>query len=154
MKRGLIRRPSVPIVSRWDPFDEIRQTQEHLNQLFKDFMPSIEWKGGDVFSPLVDIQEKDDSVVVTTDLPGVDKGDVDIRIGEGYIEISAESKKEEESEKEGYVQKERSYSRFSRAVSLPSNVTEEGAKAKLEDGVLTVTLPKTKTAEKPKIEIE
>lgn len=162
MKKGLIRRPGVPAVTRWDPFEEIRQTQEHLNQLFKDFMPSVEWwrpsaewwKGGDVFAPLVDVQEKEDSVVVTTDLPGVDKADVDIRIGEGYIEISAESKKEEEAEKEGYIQKERTYSKFSRSVSLPSNVTDEGAKAKLEDGVLTVTLPKTKAEEKPKIEIE
>ncbi|MDK2891936.1 Hsp20/alpha crystallin family protein [Methanohalophilus sp.] len=156
--KSLIRRTGVPEVGRWEPFndilEEIRLTQDHLNHLFKDFMPSIELKGGDVFAPLVDVQEKEDSVIVTTDLPGVDKADVDIRVGEGYIEISAESKKDEESEKEGYVQKERRYSKFSRVVSLPSNVTDEGAKAKLENGVLTVTLPKIKSEEKPKIEIE
>jgi HSP20 family protein len=79
---------------------------------------------------------------------------VDIRIGKGYIEINAESKKEEDAEMEGYFQKERSYSRFSRIVSLPLGVTDEGAKAKLENGVLTITLPITKTEEKAKIEIE
>jgi HSP20 family protein len=154
MRRDLIRRSGLPAVSRWDPFEDIRQTQDHLNRLFRDFVPSVEWKGGDILAPLVDVQEKDDSVIVTTDLPGVDKADVDIRIGEGYIEINAESKQEEEGEKDGYVHRERTYSKFSRAVSLPSGVTEEGAKAKLEDGVLTVTLRKSKGGEKPKIEVE
>jgi len=154
MKRGLIRRDNSPSISRWDPFDEIKQTQDYLNDLFREFLPSVQWQSGETLAPLVDVQEKDDSVVVTTDLPGVDKKDVDIRVSEDMIEISATCKKEEEKEEEGYSLKERSYSSFSRAVSLPASVTEEGATAKLENGVLTVTLPKTKEAEKTKIPIE
>lgn len=55
---------------RWDPFEEIRRTQERLNQLFEDFMPMEEWGwGGRVYTPAVDIKEEDDKLVVTTDLP-------------------------------------------------------------------------------------
>ncbi|WP_440952886.1 Hsp20/alpha crystallin family protein [Methanococcoides sp. FTZ1] len=153
MKFGLTRRgPSG--LSRWDPFEEIRQTQEHLNQLFREISPFGGWSEGGAFTPLMDIREEGDNVVVTADLPGVDKKDININVKDNIIEISAECKKETEAEEGGYTQRERTYSRFSRSAVLPANVTDEGAKAKLEDGVLTVTLPKSKAEEKPKIMIE
>jgi len=153
MKFGLTRRgPSG--LSRWDPFEEIRQTQEHLNQLFREVSPFGGWPEGSSFTPLMDIKEEDDNVIVTADLPGVDKKDINVTVKDNIIEISAECKKESEEKEEGYTQRERTYSRFSRSAVLPSNVTDEGAKAKLEDGVLTISLPKAKAEEKPKIMIE
>lgn len=153
MKFGLTRRgPSG--LSRWDPFEEIKQTQEHLNQLFREIPPFGGWLEGKSIAPLMDIKEKGDNVMVTIDLPGVDKEDIDVSVKDNIIEISAECKKESESEDEGYTQRERTYRHFSRSAVLPSNVTDEGAKAKLENGVLTITLPKTKAEEKPKIMIE
>ncbi|NYT19406.1 MAG: Hsp20/alpha crystallin family protein [Methanosarcinales archaeon] len=153
MKFGLTRRgPSG--LSRWDPFEEIRQTQEHLNQLFREVSPFGGWAEGRSIAPLMDIKEEGDNVIVTTDLPGVDKKDINVTVKDNIIEISAECGKESESEDEGYTQRERTYSRFSRSAVLPSNVTDEGAKAKLENGVLKITLPKTKAEEKPKIMIE
>ena len=154
MKRELARRGTFPSIGRWNPFDEIRDTQDHLNQMFRGLVPGFEIAGGKSLAPLVDVREEDDKLVVTMDIPGVDKKDVDLRISDNIIEISAKCSRESETEEEGYVQKERTYSSFSRTVSLPSNVTEEGAKAKLEDGVLTVTLPKTEIEERPRIEVE
>lgn len=153
MKFGLTRRGPFGL-SRWDPFEEIRQTQEHLNQLFREVSPFGGWLEGRSIAPLMDIKEESDKVIVTADLPGVDKKDINVSVKDNIIEISAECKKEVEAEEEGYVQRERTYSRFSRSAVLPSNVTDEGAKAKLENGVLTITLPKTKGEEKPKIMIE
>ncbi|MCM1985514.1 Hsp20/alpha crystallin family protein [Methanococcoides seepicolus] len=153
MKFGLTRRGPFD-VSRWDPFDEIMQTQEHLNQLFREVSPFGGWFEDKTRAPLMDIKEEDNDVIVTTDLPGIDKKDVEISVRDDVLEIHAECKKESESEKEGYVQKERTYSSFSRSAVLPSVVSDEGAKAKLENGVLTITLPKTKAEEKTKIMIE
>ena len=141
--------------SRWDPFDEIKRTQERLNQLFEDFMPMEEWGGGKVYTPAIDIKEEDDKLLVTTDLPGINKEDVEINLKEDMLEISAKSGKEKESEEEGYLRKERSYTQFYRAVRLPASVREEGSTAKMENGVLTITLPKAKIEEPTKkIEIE
>ncbi len=142
--------------TRWDPFEEIRRTQERLNQLFEDFMPAEGWGGGKVFTPAVDIKDEDDKLVVTTDLPGINKEDVEINLKDDMLEISAKSGKEQEKEEEGYLRKERLYTRFHRAVRLPTSVKEEGSTAKLENGVLTIALPKAKSEEEEskKIKVE
>jgi HSP20 family protein len=141
--------------TRWDPFEEIRRTQDRLNQLFEDFMPMEEWGGGKVFTPAVDIKEEEDKLVVTTDLPGINKEDVEINLKEDMLEISAKTGKEKETEEEGYLRRERAYTQFYRAVRLPTSVKEEGSTAKMESGVLTITLPKMQIEEpKKKIAIE
>ena len=141
--------------THWDPFEEIRRTQERLSQLYEDFMPLKEWGGGKVFTPAVDIKEEEDKLVVTTDLPGINKEDIEINLKEDMLEISAKSGKEKETEGEGYIRREREYTRFYRAVSLPTSVKEEGSTAKIENGVLTITLPKMKLEEPAKkIQIE
>lgn len=141
--------------TRWDPFEEIRRTQDRLNQLFEDFMPMEEWGGGKVFTPAVDIKEEEDKLVVTTDLPGINKEDVEINLKEDMLEISAKTGKEKETEEEGYLRRERAYTQFYRAVRLPTSVKEEGSTAKMESGVLTITLPKLQIEEpKKKIAIE
>jgi HSP20 family protein len=141
--------------TRWDPFEEIRRTQERLSQLYEDFMPMKEWGVGKVFTPAVDIKEEENKLVVTTDLPGINKEDIEINLKENMLEISGKSGKEKETEEKGYIRRERSYTHFYRAVSLPTSVKEEGSTAKIENGVLTITLPKMKLEEPvKKIQIE
>jgi HSP20 family protein len=66
-----------------------------------------------------------------------------------------EGGKEKETEEEGYIRKEREYTRFYRAVRLPTSVKGEGSTAKIENGVLTIMLPKMKLEEPAKkIQIE
>ncbi|WP_094226793.1 Hsp20/alpha crystallin family protein [Methanolobus psychrotolerans] len=153
MKFGLTPwRPAS--VSSWDPFEEMRHMQGRLNRLFGEGETKSEMIDIDTLSPLIDIKEKDDNIVVTTDLPGVDKKDINIDIRDNRVWISANTHKESEDEKEGYLMRERTYSRFSRAFSLPSAVNEDAASAKLEDGVLTITLPKAEIEDKHRIMIE
>ena len=65
--------------TRWDPFEEIRKTQERLNLLFEDFMPMKTWGGKNVFTPAVDIKDEGNKLVVTTDLPGINKEDIELK---------------------------------------------------------------------------
>ena len=147
------RRTSGP--THWDLFEEIRKTQERLNILFEDFIPMKERGSKKVFTPAVDIKEEENKLVVTTDLPGINKEDIEINLKENMLEISGKSGKEKETEEEGYIRRERSYTHFYRAVSLPTSVKEEGSTAKIENGVLTITLPKMKLEEPvKKIQIE
>ena len=153
MRFGLTRR-SPSAVSQWDPFEEISRTQERLNQLFEHFAPREEWIGEKTISPLMDVKEEDDKIIVKTDVPGVDKKDVDITIKDDVLEIDAKCSTESDVEEEGYVRHERMYNSFHRAIALPSFVTQEGAKAELDEGVLTLTLPKTAIEEGHKLMIE
>lgn len=88
------------------------------------------------------------------DLPGVEKENVELSVKDNTLVISAEKGKQEETEKEGYLRKERVFMRYYREIALPQGVTEEGANAQLKNGVLTVTLPKTKQVEPKKIQID
>ena len=155
IKMKLPAKRTVAEPTRWDPFEEIRKTQDRLSQLFEDYMPIGEWRGGKVFTPAVDIKEEGDNLVVTTDLPGIKKEDIEINLKDDMLEISAKSGEEKETEEEGYIRRERSYTSFYRAVTLPTSVKEEAGTAKMENGVLTITLPKIKLEEPAKkIQIE
>jgi HSP20 family protein len=146
---------TIPGSTRWDPFEEIKKTQERLNLLFEDFMPMKKWGNGNVFTPAIDIKEEENKLLITTDLPGINKEDIEINLKEDMLEISAKTGKEKETEEEGYIRKEREHTHFYRAVRLPSSVKEEGSTAKIENGVLTITLPKMKLEEPAKkIQIE
>ncbi len=141
-------------VYSWDPFDEIRRMQNYMEQVFRTF-PALESRfGTETFSPLTDVVEEDDKVIVTTDLPGVDRENVELNLKDNVLVISAGKGKEEETEKEGYLRKERSFMRYYREIPLPEGVIEEGANAQLKNGVLTVKLPKTKSVTGKRIQIE
>ncbi len=144
----------------WDPFDEIRKMQDYMEQMFNmeqmfRTFPALESRFGTrAFSPLTDVMEEENTVTVTTDLPGIDRENIELNLKDNVLVISTGKGKEEETEKEGYLRKERALMRYYREISLPDGVTEEGATAQLKNGVLTVTLPKTKSVTGKRIQIE
>ncbi|MDK2835039.1 MAG: hypothetical protein PWP63_2126 [Methanolobus sp.] len=141
-------------VARWDPIDEMREMQTQINDMIKEMSLGEKWSESGTLAPLTDVKDEGNNITVTTDLPGVDKNDVDIDVRDNVLSITAKCGRESESTDEGYTRRERTYSMFSRTLTLPAAVTSEGAKAKLEDGVLTVTLPKQQLEEKQRIMIE
>lgn len=138
----------------WNPMEEIVQMQDMLNNMFKERSFGDRWAEPGILAPLVDIKDEGSEILVTTDLPGVEKSDVDLDVSDNMLTISAKRSASIEQKEEGYLRRERTYSSFSRTVTLPDAVATEGAKAKLENGVLTVSLPKMQIEEKKKILIE
>ena len=138
----------------WNPMEEMVQMQDMLSNMFKERSFGDRWSEPGILAPLVDIKDEGSEIIVTTDLPGVGKGDVDIDVSDNMLTLSAKRSANTEEKEEGYLCRERTYSSFSRAVTLPDTVTTDGATAKLENGVLTVTLPKMQIEEKKKILIE
>lgn len=151
----------------WDPFfEEIRRLEDRMNRMFRSFWeegPRLLEKGkrGEIVpytreykEPYLDMIETDKDIIVTADMPGVDKKDIDIRVTENNIEISAETKREEEEKKEGYIFRERMAGKYYRSLTLPSSVDPENVKASYKNGVLEVTLPKTEVKKKTVIKIE
>jgi HSP20 family protein len=131
----------------WDPIDELRRMQYRMSRLFEEFPEFIESSQmpapREAQVPYVDVIDRDSDIVVTADLPGVDKNDISISIKDNMLEISAEKKVAGEHEEEGYLRRERGYSRFYRAIRLPTPVDETKAHASFNNGVLEITMPKT-----------
>jgi HSP20 family protein len=94
--------------------------------------------------PLVDVVDRGKEIIVSAELPGVDKKDIQLSVEEDSVSIKAERKAEVEEarEEEGYYFRERSYASYSRRVPLPAEVIPEKAAAEFKNGILTVSLPK------------
>ncbi|KAG5653844.1 hypothetical protein H0H81_010117 [Sphagnurus paluster] len=95
--------------------------------------------------PRMDLHENAESnqVTATFELPGLKKEDVNIDLHNGRLTVSAETKISDEYEKSGFAVRERRFGKVSRTLQLPQGVKEEEIKASMENGVLTVTFPKT-----------
>lgn len=95
------------------------------------------------FSPRVDITEKKGQYELTAELPGVNKKDIDVTLENGMLTISAESRFEDQEEKDGRViRQERRYGKYTRSFNLGNDVKEEDIKAEFNDGVLKLSVPK------------
>jgi HSP20 family protein len=103
--------------------------------------------------PKVDIIDHDNELEVQAALPGVKKEDLDVTINNQSITIKT-STKEEKKEEGKYFRREITRGEFQRTLSLPENVDVDNAKATFKDGILKVTLPKTKKGKRKSIEVK
>lgn len=140
-------------IVRWDPFRDLERTRSEFDRMFTRVGES----GGGAFrapwSPVSDVIETDDAIVITAELPGVRDEDVDITIQNGMLTVKGERRLEDEVTKEHYYHLERSYGGFERSFRLPEGVKEDDIKAGVAYGVLRVTIPKPKVAEMKRIPI-
>lgn len=143
---------------RWDPFQDLLSLQERMNKLFEDSMVRSTSKIGEpsqgTWTPVVDILEKEDAIILKAELPGVLLEDVDLQIKDDVLVLKGERRFEKDAKKENYHRVERSYGIFSRSFTLPGIVDQAGISAKLKDGILEVKLPKARAIDSKPIPIE
>jgi len=144
-------------IERWQPFSELMSLRQAMDRLFEDsFVRPSRLIGdfGETVMPALDIYQTPNEVVVKASLPGVKPEDINIDITGETLTIKGESKAEQEVKKEDYLYQERRYGIFSRSVALPSGLKTDKAEAAMEDGVLTLTIPKVEEAKPKRISIK
>lgn len=135
-------------ITPWSPFRELRDMREEIDRLFEQGMLNPAAPAA-VF-PTVNLKQDEQNLYLEAHVPGFSEQDIDIDVADDMVTISGKLEEEkQEGEKEGYLRREYRQQSFSRAVALPAPVVSDKAGAKLERGVLTVTLPKV-AEEKPK----
>jgi HSP20 family protein len=129
---------------------------DDMDRLFGSFF--ADWPLGpadrDAWWPAVDVSEQDDMYVVKAELPGVKKEDVEIQVRGHTLTIRGAKEESTEEKDEHYHHVERHYGSFRRDIHLPGDVEFEKVKAACQDGVLTVTLPKSAKAKARKIPVK
>ena len=137
-------------------FNPFREMEEFERKFFDEPFGSF-FRSGDIAEFKTDITDEGDHYVLEADLPGFDKKDIHLDLSDNTLTINAErhSEHEEKDKKQKYVRVERSYGKYSRQFDV-SSVDTEGIKAKYENGVLRLTLPKKQEAlpEAKHLEIE
>ena len=134
--------------------EEMERMRRRLGELMEEAETGRD--GEEMIEPLADVQETDGEIIVTMDLPGMDKEDVDIALSSDELSVVAQRKTETGmGMAEGnFHQRERSYRRFERTVSLPTGVKADEAHAKLESGVLKISIPKAVVTTRKRIAID
>lgn len=139
-------RPSRSLIAPWDDFD--RMMGEFFDETW-NFRPfRSRWM------PRIDIEEKDHEFILTTDLPGLSKKDVQIKVREGVLAISGERGEEKKTEEKNYRCRERRIGSFQRSFQLPDYVVADKIAASFKDGILTLTIPKLESVEPEEREIK
>jgi len=108
-------------------------------------------------TPLANISEDEENFNITAELPGIEKGDIELSIQDGMLEIKSEHKEEKKEEKDReLIRREWSSSNYYRAFKLPENIDEGKIDANLDKGILSIKIPKVEPPkpEKKKIEIK
>ena len=126
-------------VSLFDDMDKMVKTVFNNSQYSP--MTSEYWV------PAVDIKEDDTSFVLSADIPGLKKSDIDLFVENNILKISGSRDYNNENDNSEYHYQERTYGSFHRSFKLPISVVEENISATFKNGILTVVLPKNEEAQ-------
>jgi HSP20 family protein len=133
---------------RDNPFESI---EEFIDRMEREF-------GADPFGRSraidVDVRDGDGEFVVTADLPGYDKDDIEVTLAGRTLRIETEREEDTEFEAGEYIRNERRHESVSRSVRLPEPVADDGVSASFSNGVLTVTLEKQDASDGTQIDID
>jgi HSP20 family protein len=137
---------------RYQPLRQLLSLPEELNRFFGSY--GLDWASSDVaWVPSVDVAENEKEYEITAELPGLKKEEIGISFEDHVLKLHGERKQEEDSKKGNVHRVERNYGRFERVFRLPEDANSEAIKAKYENGVLTVQIPKTEKAKPKAVEI-
>lgn len=130
--------------TRWDPLRDLLALQERLDRLTE--------AGDTGWTPPVDLYETVDRYVLTAELPGLSRDDIEIRFLDGQLHLQGQ-RPSPRVPCEQYHRVERGHGPFLRRFALPAAVDAERIDATLDDGVLTITIPKAPSAVPRRIDV-
>lgn len=143
------KKEATAVARREHPFLAL---QDEMNKLFEDFRQGFPFGRSTWLEPIaefnakVDMKQNENEIVVTSELPGVDLKDIEVKVEDNAIIIKGQKRSEKEEKENNYYRMERSYGSFYRHLPLPGAVQKDSVEAIYKDGVLKVTLPKSKEA--------
>jgi len=140
------------MIRRFNPVREMVEMQRAMDRFFDET-----WRGsnGDDFASTLalDVSENNESYAVNANLPGMNPDDIEVTFHDGVLTISGETQREEEREGERALVRERYYGKFTRSLRLPQPVDADNIASNYENGVLTLTLPKSAEAQPRRIAV-
>lgn len=134
-------------IVRWNPYREMAALERALDN-------GNGHNDGRVWRPALDVIENDDAYVVRAALPGFKAEDIDVKVEDDLLTLTAQHAEEREEEGENYLLRERAEGVFRRAVRLPEGVNADETNAEVADGILTLTLPKREEYKPRQIEVK
>jgi HSP20 family protein len=141
------------VTTRTNPFEPLERMFERMNDQLREAANS--WESGEQLEPWMpgattmatDVKDADEEFVVTVDVPGFGRDDIDVRVADDVLRVEAEREAVEAAEEERYVRKERTARSVHRSITFPTPVETQDVDATLTNGVLTIVVPKAEPLE-------
>lgn len=149
----IYRRVGLPSFGFRSSFHELNRMRKEMDSLFGRLSDTFPRVSAGVF-PAVNLSEDTENYYVRAELPGVMAEDLDIQVTANKLSISGERRIEPETDGVRYHRREREAGNFSRMIGLPAEINTEKVDAALNDGILTVTVPKAEAAKSRQITIK
>ncbi|THE63950.1 Hsp20/alpha crystallin family protein [Salinadaptatus halalkaliphilus] len=145
-----------------NPFRNLQRQFEHMQRQFEEALElwnvdGVETSTGDAETTVamgtkpgmgIDLADRGDEFVLTADVPGFEKDDIELHLSDDTLHIAAEHEETDEREDdEFYIRSERQRRSLRRSVTLPDQVEEDAIEATYRNGVVTVTMPKRESTE-------
>lgn len=124
-----------------------------FSDVMDEFFNEAVHNGKSSFTPGIDISETDDQFLITAEIPGVDKDDINIKLENRRLTISGERSFKDEEEGKTYHRVETKFGSFRRSFQLPENIDEDSIDASYKNGLLEVSVAKVESNQKKEIEI-
>lgn len=135
-------------------FRGLESLREEMNRLF-DGSSGFARSGGLIsgWNPLLDVTQDKEHIYVKAELPGLKKEEINLSLHDGVLTLSGERREESKKEDEKVFREERTFGRFSRSITLPTEVNPDAIKATYRDGILVVELAKAEEAKPKQIQV-
>lgn len=148
----------MPLV-KWSPLKELEDMKRDMDRMFDELFAGRRprWnkpEESSVIIPAAELFDRQNTLILRAELPGVSKEDIDLTITKETISIKGELKRDEEVKSEDYFIAERLYGNFARTVQLPFEIDEEKVDASFKEGILEVVMQKKEDAKPKETRIE
>ena len=137
----------------WEPFRALRRRDDLFDQMFRELFRRPMFEEGELLEPAVDVTESDGEVTVKMEVPGVEKDQLHLTVADDHLTVRGEARKESEEKRKNYYRQEIRYGAFQRSVPLPVEVDAAKARAELKNGLLKISLPKSKQPKAQEIKV-
>ena len=144
-------------LTRYRPIDSVFSLPRQLDRWMNEAFGELQFGTAEnlrTWFPVTDVSETPEELVLRLEVPGLAREDVRLSIERGTLTVRGEKGRETTTENESFYRSEREYGAFERSFALPAHFDAEEVKASLENGVLTIRLPRREEAKARSIEIE
>jgi HSP20 family protein len=143
------------MLTRWDPFREMVNLRNTVDKLFESTFNDLNATTQPMSWGLaLDVVEQDDAFLVKASVPGINPDDLEITFTDNVLTIKGSTKVEEETNDARYHLRERRYGSFARSITLGERIKGDAISANYDNGVLTLTLPKSEEVKPKRIQIQ
>ncbi len=141
---------------KWEPAENLTLLRKDMDRLLDDFFGNspFRFEREHDFVPNVEVSDTKEAIIVKAQVPGVSQDNLQVSITDDALTLKGEMKEEEQTEEKNVYRREFYYGSFARTIPLPMAVHSEQAEAKLKDGVLEITIPKSEKAKVKEIPVQ